>query len=543
MHEAPERHQPVDGAGDLASRPAAASPRSTGSASDARAGTARPRAALVGVVVTGGAVVLAELLARFAGTGPGPVEAVAETFIDLTPAWLKELAIDLFGTKDKLALGVGIAAVMAALAVAAGLQERRRRYSGALLVAFLGLLAAAATASRPDGGPAATWPVLAAAAAGAMVLVAVLAPPRPVDAERAMRDRRTLDRRRLLQGAGLVTGAALVGATVSRATGTGAARAGPPLALPTPAVPAPAPAPGADLGVAGLAPYRTPNPEFYRIDTAFLVPRVDPATWELRVHGMVEQEVRLSLDELLAAPLTEAWLTLCCVSNEVGGRLVGNASWLGLPVREVLARARPLPGADMVLSRSVDGFTASTPLEVLTDGRNALLAVGMNGTELPPEHGYPVRLVVPGLYGFVSATKWVAELEVTRFADATAYWTDRGWSARAPVKISSRIDVPRGGREPAAGEIVVAGVAWAQHTGVAGVEVRVDDGEWRPAELADDVSVDTWRQWLYRWTAEAGDHSLEVRAIGRDGVVQTGRRAGVVPDGATGWHRVDVRVG
>jgi DMSO/TMAO reductase YedYZ molybdopterin-dependent catalytic subunit len=506
-------------------------------------GPTRPRAALVGVLVTGGAVVLAEVLARFAGTGPGPVEAVAETFIDLTPPWLKELAIDLFATNDKLALGIGIAVVMAALAVVAGLEERRRRYAGALVLAVLGLVAAAATVSRPDGGPAATWPVLAATAAGAMVLVAVLAPPRPVDAERAMRDRRTLDRRRLLQGAGLVTGAALVGATVSRVTGAGGGRAGPPLALPAPAVPAPSPPPGADLRVTDLAPYRTPNAEFYRIDTAFFVPRVDPATWELRVHGMVEQEVRLTLDQLLAEQLTEAWVTLCCVSNEVGGHLVGNASWLGLPVREVLARARPQPGADMVLSRSVDGFTASTPLEVLTDDRNALLAVGMNGTELPPEHGYPVRLVVPGLYGFVSATKWVAELEVTRFADATAYWTDRGWSPRAPVKISSRIDVPRGGRELAAGEVVVAGVAWAQHTGIAAVDVRVDEGEWRPAELADTVSVDTWRQWVYRWPAEPGDHSLEVRATGLDGVVQTGERAGVVPDGATGWHRVDVQVG
>ncbi|WP_418605409.1 molybdopterin-dependent oxidoreductase [Georgenia sp. SUBG003] len=306
------------------------------------------------------------------------------------------------------------------------------------------------------------------------------------------------------------------------------------LTLPAPASPA-APLPdGAELRVDGLAPFRTPNETFYRIDTAFVVPRVDPATWTLRVHGLVEREVVLTLDDLLAENLVEAWVTLCCVSNNVGGDLVGNALWLGLPVREVLARATPAADADMVLSRSVDGFTASTPLRTLTDERDALLAVGMNGTQLPPEHGYPVRLVVPGLYGFVSATKWVSELRVTRFADDVAYWTTRGWSAEAPVKIASRIDVPRGGSPLRAGEVVVAGVAWAQHTGIGKVEVRVDDGDWRPAELAEQVSVDTWRQWLYRWDASAGDHALEVRATGLDGIVQTSQRRPPAPTARPG---------
>ncbi|WP_127126974.1 molybdopterin-dependent oxidoreductase [Georgenia sp. SYP-B2076] len=503
----------------------------------------RAAAAAGGVGVTAGAVVLAEVLTRLARTGPGPVEAVAETFIDFTPGWLKELAIDLFGTRDKLALGVGIAVVMLALAVVAGLEERRRRWSGAGVVVVLGVVAAAATAYRPDGGLLATWPVLACAVIGALVLAAVLAPPEPLDAARAMAERRTLDRRSLLKGAGLLTAGTLVGAGVARVTTAGRAPAAAPLTLPAPAATAPPVPAGADLKIPGVAPYRTPNADFYRIDTAFVLPRVDAATWQLRVHGLVDQEVVLNLDELLAQPLTQAWVTLCCVSNEVGGDLVSNALWLGLPVRDVLRRAGPRAGADMVLSRSVDGFTASTPLAVLTDERNALLAVGMNGTQLPPEHGYPVRLVVPGLYGYVSATKWVSELKVTRFADETAYWTDRGWSAHGPVKISSRIDVPRGRRQLAPGDLVVAGVAWAQHTGIAGVEVRVDGGAWQSAELADEVSVDTWRQWVWHWAADAGEHALEVRATGRDGTVQTGERAGVVPDGATGWHRVDVRVG
>jgi DMSO/TMAO reductase YedYZ molybdopterin-dependent catalytic subunit len=224
------------------------------------------------------------------------------------------------------------------------------------------------------------------------------------------------------------------------------------------------------------------------------------------------------------------------VSNEVGGELIGNAVWLGYPIRELLARAAPTADADMVLSRSVDGFTASTPLEVLQDEREAILALGMNGEPLPLEHGFPVRMVVPGLYGYVSATKWVVELEVTRFDRARAYWSDRGWSERGPIKISSRIDVPRSGQGLDAGTVTVAGVAWHQHTGIEAVEVQVDDGEWRDATLATAISVDTWVQWHYDWDAEPGQHTLRVRAISTDGEVQTAERAPVAPDGATGLH-------
>uniref|UniRef100_UPI0013E97431 molybdopterin-dependent oxidoreductase n=1 Tax=Cellulomonas endophytica TaxID=2494735 RepID=UPI0013E97431 len=285
----------------------------------------------------------------------------------------------------------------------------------------------------------------------------------------------------------------------------------------------------------------TPNDAFYRIDTAFVVPTIDPSGWSLRVHGLVEREVVLTWEDLLGESLVEAWVTLACVSNEVGGDLVGNARWLGLPVRGLLARAGMREGADMVLSTSSDGFTASTPLEALTDDRDALLAVGMNGEPLPYEHGFPARLVVPGLYGYVSATKWVVDLEVTRFADRTAYWTDRGWSERGPVKTASRIEVPRAGAEVPAGTVAVGGTAWAQHRGVTGVEVQVDDGPWQPAVLAGEISVDTWRQWSFRWEATPGQHVLRVRASDPDGP-QTGDVARVVPDGATGWHTVVVRV-
>ncbi len=289
-------------------------------------------------------------------------------------------------------------------------------------------------------------------------------------------------------------------------------------------------------------PFRVPNGDFYRIDTALVVPSVRAADWRLRIHGMVQREVELDFAGLLAQPLVERDVTLCCVSNEVGGDLVGNARWLGLPIGPLLAQAGPAAEADMVLSTSADGWTASTPLDVLTDGRDALLAVGMNGEPLPIEHGFPVRMVVPGLYGYVSATKWVVDLEVTRFDRAQAYWTPRGWSARGPVKTQSRIDVPGDGARVRAGRVAVAGVAWAQSRGIRAVEVRVDEGPWAPARLGAEASVDTWRQWVFAWDAAPGRHTLQVRATDRRGDVQTGDQAPPTPDGATGWHTIEVTV-
>jgi hypothetical protein len=245
---------------------------------------------------------------------------------------------------------------------------------------------------------------------------------------------------------------------------------------------------------------------------------------------------------LVALGLVDTWVTLCCVSNQVGGNLIGNAFWTGVRTSDVLGMAGPLAGADAVLSTSQDGWTCGTPLDVLTDGRDSLFAVAMNGEPLPVEHGFPVRMVVPGLYGYVSATKWVVDVEVSRFEDFTAYWSSRGWSERGPVKVASRIDVPSGGANVGSGTVPVAGVAWAQHRGIEAVEVRVDGGEWQPAEIAEVPSADTWRQWVWQWDATPGDHSLEARAITSDGEVQTGDVAPPAPDGATGWHRVDVTV-
>jgi DMSO/TMAO reductase YedYZ molybdopterin-dependent catalytic subunit len=338
------------------------------------------------------------------------------------------------------------------------------------------------------------------------------------------------------------SGIAATGGRLLSAARSNVAQAREALRLPAPARAAPAVPAGVQSPVPGVPPWLTPNGDFYRIDTALTVPEINVDDWELRVHGLVEEEVRLTFQDLLDAGLTESHVTLTCVSNPVGGNLAGNAKWLGLPIRDVLARARPRDDADMVLSTSIDGFSASTPLEVLTDGRDALLAIGMNGEPLPLEHGYPVRMVVPGLYGFVSATKWVVDLEVTRFADSKAYWTERGWSERGPIKTMARVDVPKSFARVPAGKVAVGGTAWAQTRGITSVEIQVDDGDWVAATLSAEASQDTWRQWSYEWDAAPGSHYIKVRATDGSGEVQTDRRADPVPDGASGWQSVMVTV-
>ena len=505
-----------------------------------------------------------ELLAALLAPASSPFAVVGGALIDIAPTWAKDTAIAWFGTADKTALLIGIGVVLLAVAALAGIAERRWRHVGVAIFLILGVGVGALALTRPDAG-ALSW--LPSVLAGAVAAVAVrmlvdLAPPMraaPVvstagsasagnaSAGNASDAAAEADpsRRRFL---GWAVGTAVVGValafagTLARAGSTAVTAVREAIRLPKPATPASAIPAGAALDVPGISPLITPNADFYRIDTALVVPSVDPSTWRLRIHGMVAREIELSWDELLALPLIETAVTLSCVSNEVGGDLVGNAVWLGYPIRELLARAQPDADADMVLSTSVDGFTAGTPLEALTDDRDALLAVGMNGEPLPLEHGFPVRMVVPGLYGYVSATKWVTDLEVTRFDRARAYWTDRGWSERGPIKLQSRIDVPRAGAEVSAGDAVIAGVAWQPHSAISGVEVQVDDGPWRRADLASAISDDTWVQWRMPWHAEPGDHVLRCRAIGADGQPQTAASAPPAPDGATGRHTVSVRV-
>jgi DMSO/TMAO reductase YedYZ molybdopterin-dependent catalytic subunit len=298
----------------------------------------------------------------------------------------------------------------------------------------------------------------------------------------------------------------------------------------------------ASVDVPGISPFMTPNAKFYRVDTLLQVPRIDPRDWGLRVHGLVDKELRLSFDQLLERRLVERDITLTCVSNEVGGPYVGNARWIGVPIADILREAGVREGADAVQSTSVDGLTIGTPLAALTDGRDAIFVVAMNGEPLPFEHGFPVRMVVPGLYGYVSATKWIVDFEVTRFRDFSAYWTDRGWSVEAPIKTSARIDVPKAFATVEAGPAIAAGVAWAQHRGIRKVEVQVDNGPWQPARLAPVDGPDTWRQWTFRWNATPGTHKLTVRATDATGELQTDRQAPPRPNGSSGLHNTVVMV-
>ena len=507
--------------------------------------------ALAGIVAAALMFGTAQFVSAFLSPSSSPLVAVGAWFIDITPAWLKDLAIGLFGTADKLVLAVVIGIVAIAGAAGIGILARRSLRAASLLVVLIAVGLGAAVATRAGTVPADLLPTVIGMIVGLMALgwlTRLAARAAQGTGETAADAPATpMDRRAFLKAAAFGGAAAVVlgiGGRAVEAVRGGIRQVREAIRLPAPARPAaPLPA-GVQAPVAGMPPYTTPNAEFYRIDTALVVPQVDPNSWRLRVHGMVEQEVELGYAELMESELVEADVTLTCVSNAVGGDLAGNARWLGLPLRQVLERARPLPGADMVLSTSADGFSASTPLEVLRDGRNALLAVGMNGEPLPLEHGFPVRMVVPGLYGFVSATKWVVDLEVTRFADQKAYWTVRGWDAHGPIKLASRIDVPRGFARLPAGTVDLGGTAWAQGTGISRVEVQFDGGEWREAVLAAEATVDSWRQWSYRWEdAEPGDHTARVRAYDATGAQQTGERADPAPNGATGWHEVRFSVG
>ncbi|NHN55739.1 molybdopterin-dependent oxidoreductase [Calidifontibacter sp. DB0510] len=496
---------------------------------------------VTGLVTLGLAELLAGLLTRFGwSSGAGsPVLSVGGAFIDRTPPWLKDFAVSTFGTADKTVLLIGISLVLTVLSAVVGLLAFRRFAAGVTLFVVLVAVAALAIVTRPDSGAFDPVPLLVGAYAGLLTLRAWWHRARGTSEGATGPDRRAL----LRLGAG---GAALgvLGIVAGRVV-SGSARAvdAARKAFVVPFVKTPVRIPsGVSVGVPGVTPFLDPWGQFYRIDTALSVPQIDPAQWQLKVTGMVEREITLTWDELLAKPMQQALITLMCVSNEVGGRLNGNAIWTGWPVRELLKEAGVKPGADMVLSRSSDGFTAGTPLEALTDNRNSLLAVAMNSRALPPEHGFPVRLVVPGLYGYVSATKWVVELKVTTFAADQGYWTPRGWSAKGPVKTSSRIDVPADGDTVDAGTVAIAGVAWAQHRGIKAVEVQVDSGPWQPAELGTEATIDAWRQWVVRWKATSGRHTVKVRAIDASGAVQIAQEAPPAPDGSTGYHTISVTV-
>ncbi|MFC9688136.1 molybdopterin-dependent oxidoreductase [Kribbella sp. NPDC056951] len=519
-----------------------------------------------GVVAAGAALAVGYLVAAVTG-GPWPVDAVGVQVIDLSPGPVKDWAVRELGTADRPLLRFGICAVLVVVAAVAGLIASRggRRIAVGLAagLGLVGLAFAIISRSAASGLLDRLLPSIATllTAVISMSLVARVFKPEPPQAgekeqspghgpaesaglgaeEPPASEEQPVgfDRRRFLV---TVSALGVMGAAGWTATRVLPVRAGEALRekfrVPVPGDPASAVPAAAQVDVPGVTRFVTPNAKFYRVDTLLEVPRIDPDDWELRIHGMVDKELRLSLKELVDRRLVERDITLTCVSNEVGGPYVGNARWIGVPVADLLNEVGVRAGADAVKSTSVDGLTIGTPLAALTDGRDAILAVAMNGEPLPFEHGFPVRMVVPGLYGYVSATKWIVDFEVTRFQDFSAYWTDRGWSVEAPIKTASRIDVPKGLSTIKAGPAIAAGVAWAQQRGIEKVEVRVDDGEWQPAVLAAEDTIDTWRQWTFRWNATPGMHRLTVRATDKAGEVQTAAQAAPRPNGSSGLHDV-----
>jgi DMSO/TMAO reductase YedYZ molybdopterin-dependent catalytic subunit len=502
-----------------------------------------------GAIAALASIAVAELMAGLVAGAPSLVNAVGDLVIALQPAWGKDLMVGLFGEQDKIALLTGI--VLAALLIAGLLGVAARRAFGRATLGFAaaGLLALVAALAQPLTDPLlAIVTTLLAVGAGLLVLRLLLEAIEPSRSAAgahggtaAMPD---WDRRRfLLLGGGAVAGSLAIGALGRTLLETRPAGGADVAALPEPDAPAPDVPPLASLEVPGITPIIVPNDRFYRIDTALVSPRVDAATWTLVVKGMVEQEVTLSHEELSSMPLFEQYVTIACVSNEVGGNLVGNALWTGVDLRTVLDMAGVAPTATQIVGRSVDGFTAGFPTAWAMDPeRRPMIALGMNGEPLPVDHGYPARLIIPGLYGYVSATKWLKEIELTTWEAFDGYWVPLGWSKEAPILTQSRIDVPRDGATLAPGTVAVAGVAWAPDRGISRVEVRIDDGSWQAAELSQPLADAAWVQWKLGWPADPGGHRITVRATDGTGAVQTEERTRPAPDGARGHHSIDVRV-
>lgn len=500
----------------------------------------KPVAALVGVAAVVAAVAAGHLVAGFVHATASPVIAVGNSVRDLTPPSVTEWAIANLGDAKKALVFVGVGVALLVFGVVAGLVSRRRPWPGMALAAVLGLAGLASVLDQPAVPAAGVLAPLASLVTGVAVFHWLHSAARASGAGAE----KSLSRRRFLwTSAGVLVGAGVSGTVGELLAGrfdASSSRAA--VGDLTPRVPAPPIPRGADFP--GTPRFLTSNRDFYRVDTALVsVPQVRAEDWLLRVHGLTDRTATFTYGDIRDRPLVERTITMTCVSNEVGGPYVSTANFVGVPLRDLLAEAGIRPGADQLFSTSVDGWTAGTPVEAVMDqNRGALLAIGMNGEPLPLEHGFPARMVVPGLYGFVSATKWVVDMELTTFDAKESYWRKRGWGVTAPIKTQSRIDTPRGFATVPAGPVTIAGVAWAQTIGIAKVEVRVDGGPWRTAELATEVNSQTWRMWRLSVDLRPGQHKAEVRATDRRGRTQPADRVPPIPDGATGWHSTDFTV-
>ena len=512
-------------------------------------GLRRLLGALAGLLAAAAGLGGGELVAAFVGPSSSPVVAVGNASIALTPEWLKRFAITTFGERDKLALVVGTLVVLALYALLVGLVSLWSRRLGTAGIALFGLLGVVAAVTRPAARPVDGLPSLVGAAVGiAVLLVLIDALAAPAE-ERATDDASVpgMDRRRFVLAGGVVLGAAVLagggGRLLQRRFAVAGERSR--LVLPPPSSPAAVVPAGADLAprVPGLTPLFTRNADFYRVDTAIVVPQVAPDTYRLTMTGMFDTPRAYSLADLYGrSDLIERDVTLTCVSNEVGGTLAGSARWLGVPLAAVLRENGVQSRSSQLVCRSVDGMTIGTQTRAALAVEDAMLAIGMNGEPLPVEHGFPVRMVVPGLYGYVSACKWLTRIEASTFEAFDAYWVQRLWAQQGPIKIESRIDTPAGDSTFAPGRRPVAGVAWAQTRGISRVEVRIDDGPWTTAQLAPSLGDDLWRQWVLPVDFRPGNHRISARATSGHGELQTERVADPFPDGASGWHTVDVTV-
>ncbi|HEY2579646.1 MAG TPA: molybdopterin-dependent oxidoreductase [Streptosporangiaceae bacterium] len=565
--------------------------------------TDRPRpfiGALAGLLAGAVAVGVGQFVASLGAQNSSPVIAVGSSAIGLAPPAVKNFAISAFGSDDKIALLTGIYVLLGIYAAVVGVLGNRRLNYGLTGIAAFAAVGLAAAATRPGANAGYVIPTLIAAAASAITLILLLrniparpqpasttekttspkptppagkkpsqpaskkpaqpagqkpappggdwwkpgasSPPRPSATRPVYPDQQ---RRAFLITGTAAAATAVAGGVAARVFAERGAvtHARADLRFPAPKLLLADRLPsGSDLQIPGLSSFITPNSSFYRVDTAIVLPQVPPENWTLRIHGMVEREIEISFDQLLHRPLIETYVTLCCVSNPVAGPYVGNARWLGASLADLIREARPRAGADQILSTSTDGYTSGTPVQTVLDGRDALLAVAMNGQPLPVEHGFPARMVVPGLYGYVSATKWVTDLKLTTFRAESSYWSQRGWLQQAPVKTESRIDVPNGTGPVKAGQTPVAGVAWAQHRGIEAVHVQVDNGPWQEATLATVPGLDTWRQWVWYWDASPGNHLIQARATDKTGYTQTRVQEPPEPNGASGYPQVQVTV-
>lgn len=509
--------------------------------SPSRSGRSVPSAALAGLLASSVALAVTELAAGISN-GRSLVVAVGDWVINHAPHALVDFGKRNFGTNDKTALVFGIVILSLLLGAALGVVSRRVLAAGGIGIGafgIAGMLAALADTQRSAGS--AVFSAACGVAAGFTTLWLLLQTPSSPRVQPTVHDRRAF--LQVAAGAAVLAAtSALVGRRLLERGAHAVSVARSRIGLPAARYPVAPPTAAMNVAVTGVTPLVTPNPDFYRIDTALAYPQIDYEQWRVRIHGMVRTPIELSFDDLAAMELIEQYVTIGCVSNLVGGNLVSTAAWRGVRLKDLLTRAGIDPHADQVIGRSVDGFTVGFPAVAVLDDRGAMIAIGMNGTPLPLEHGFPARLIVPGLYGYVSATKWLSDIELSRFDAFDAYWVQRGWSQQGSILTQSRIDVPQSRRPLRAGTVPVAGVAWAPTRGIRRVEVQVDDQQWRSARLADALSRDTWRQWSYVWQATPGSHRLRVRATDSTGAVQQSNDQPPGPGGATGYHTVDVIV-